>query len=776
MENLIHGLGALGTPAALAYLFGGAIIGLIAGAIPGLSLVVILSVILIFASRLDLTASLCLFLGVQCGGFYSASISAILFNTPAHPEAFPITFDGHPMARAGHPGRALGLSAASTCIGGFIGCGVLIGFLQVINYLPSVFLAPEYVGLVILSMLLVGTLGSDSVGKTIVSAGAGIALSSVGPSAITGVFRYTFGAVGLESGISIVALALGMFAIPQMMMLFGTGTATTRQDMTGQEIEEINPADIPRSGYMRELLAGVVETFGQWKMLLQGGIVGGVTGIVPGIGGFTGNIMAYGIARQTSRNRRNFGTGAPEGIVAPEASSLAKEAGHVIPIVGLGIPGGIVGALFIGLFSIKGINVGYGFQEANPGVTGEIVWIIALSGLIGTVIGVLVGPQIARAATLPGPFLVPFIFAISVSGIFLTDQLFFSVVELLVFAVVGMTFRRLRYPLGPLVLGLVLGPVFEQNVEHMRSLYPGLSFVGQRPIADVIFALAILVLAAKWFELRRAGRERRQELRDQLAAAGDQDEARRRALEEYELKQAPYPLLALVADALLLAAAVFLIVYGLLEYSTATSTLPVVGAFCVAVPCLLFLPRDVRRYVRYRRTRGQGGPAGTAAGGGPLDEEGLVVPRDDTPIGTVPADVLQRGRARALIRTGIRAWSPATDVASPEVASTEEAAAAAAGTQPRRKMAPEKSWKQGGQYRREVLSLLWLVALVALSWLFGFAAGAAVFMFGYCALSLRSYFKSLLWQGIFTVLATAAIWLVTYEMFSLTAVLYAPVL
>lgn len=115
-------------------------------------------------------------------------------------------------------------------------------------------------------------------------------------------------------------------------------------------------------------------------------------------------------------------------------------------------------------------------------------------------------------------------------------------------------------------------------------------------------------------------------------------------------------------------------------------------------------------------------------------------------------------------------------MASPEVASTEEAAAAAAGTQPRRKMAPEKSWKQGGQYRREVLSLLWLVALVALSWLFGFAAGAAVFMFGYCALSLRSYFKSLLWQGIFTVLATAAIWVVTYEMFSLTAVLYAPVL
>jgi putative tricarboxylic transport membrane protein len=769
MENLIQGLSSLGTPSSLAYLFAGAVIGLVAGAIPGLSLVVILSIILIFAEHIDLTGSLCLFLGAQCGGFYSASISAILFNTPAHPEAFPITFDGHPMARNGHPGRALGLSAASTCIGGFIGCGVLIGFLQIINYLPSVFLAPEYVGLVVLSMLLVGTLGSDSVGKTIVASGAGIALSSVGPSAITGVFRYTFGAVGLESGVSIVALALGMFAIPQMMMLFGTGTATTRQDMTGQEIEEINVADIPRSGYRKELLGGVAETFRQWRMVLQGGLVGGVTGIIPGIGGFTGNIMAYGIARQTSRNRRNFGTGAPEGIVAPEASSLAKEAGHVIPIVGLGIPGGIVGALFIGLFSIKGVNVGYGFQQANPGVTGTIVWVIALSGLIGTIIGVLIGPQIAKAATLPGPFLVPFIFAICISGIFLTDQLFFSVVEILVFAVAGMTFRRLRYPLGPLVLGLVLGPVFEQNVEHMRTLWPGLSFVGQRPIADVIFVLAFLTLAAKWFELRRAGKERKKELQGHLVAAGESADERRHAFEEYELKRAPYPLLSVVNDVALLAISLFLIIYGMLEYSAATRTLPVVGAFCVAVPSILFLPRDVLRYVRYRRLRSrEGGVAEETAKSGLLPEEDLLAAdmTEDTPAVTGGADVLQRRRARSLMRLRLPA--------STQYSSSEEAAAAA-GSKPRRMMAPEKSWQRGGQYRREVLSFAWLCALVGFSYLFGFAAGAAVFMFGYCAISLRSYFKTLHWQAVFTVAATAGVWLLTTEMFNLTAVLFTPV-
>ena len=749
MQNLIHGLGALGTGEAIAYLFGGALLGMIIGIIPGLSVVVILSLILIFTYHIDLTGALCLFIGAQCGGFYSASVSAILLNTPAHPEALPITFDGYPMARQGNPGRALGLSAASTCVGGFIGCGVLIAFLQVIDDFPDVFHPPEYLALVVLALLLAGTLGTDSVGKAIVAAGAGILISSVGPSAITGTFRYTFGAIGLEAGVSVVALALGMFAIPQMVMVYGTGTATARQDMSGRELGSVDPVEISK-GYTKELLKGVLEAFRHWPMLLQSGIVGGVTGIIPGIGGFTGNFMAYGIARQTSRNRHRYGTGIPEGIIAPEGSSLSKEAGHVIPIIGLGIPGGVAGALFIGLFSIKSINVGYGFQQAHPNVTGEIVWIIALSGLIGTLAGVLIGPQIARVTRIPGPLIVPFIFAICISGVFLTDSLFFSVIEILVFAIIGLAFRRLGYPLGSLIIGLVLGSTFETNIYLTKNIYPGISFVAHRPLADVIFLLAFLVLLSKWNEHRRDIRERNAKSAAEIESCSD-ELSRLETRRQQQLLLAPYPLLALLMDVFLLCVATFFIVYAAVNYGGATSLFPVVGAICVGLPALCFLPNDVRRYLLYRDMR-RSAMADPEHGGIPgFGEAASAGIPGSSEINSMELSTASLSKGVDLVR---KQTTSLTLVPESKV----------------------RSWGPNGQYRRELFALVWLFGLVVLCWLCGFVIGTALFMATYGMLATRRYLRTIQQRVLFAAISTFAIWLVTYEMFHLTGLDFTPML
>ncbi len=234
---------------------------------------------------------------------------------------------------------------------------------------------------------------------------------------ITGYERFTYGLLSLQGEISIIALALGAVVLPQMMMVFGTGTATAWQDMTGKDLHDPQEAEMDHPQFFRQLWHGVMEIFVHWKILLQSGIVGGITGMIPGIGGFTGNFMAYGIARQTSRNGHLFGTGHPEGIIAPEGSSLAKEAGHIVPLIGLGIPGGITGALFLGLLSINGIKPGYGFMNANPTLAEQMVWIIALSGLIGTLMGVVIGPRIALATKIPGPIVAPFVFLVSVAGV-----------------------------------------------------------------------------------------------------------------------------------------------------------------------------------------------------------------------------------------------------------------------------------------------------------------------------------------------------------------------
>ena len=340
MNEILAGLSGLFDWTNLLWLVGGALIGVIVGVIPGLSTVLILSVLLVFTDHISLTATLALFLGAQCGSFYSASITAILLNTPAHPEAFPITYDGYPMARKGEPGRALGLSAGSTAFGGIVGCLIVVLALPLIDVLPTVFHPPEFVALVTLAMLMIGTIGADSVPKAVVSAGIGFVLASIGPSLITGTTRFTFGSLDLYVGISLVAAALGLFAIPQMVMVFGTGTATARQDMSGEYLGDQEAVEIPAKGYYRQFFRGVAENFTHWGVMLQSGVVGAISGMVPGIGGFTGNMLAYGVAKQTARKSRRdlYGTGIPEGIIAPEGSSLSKEAGHILPIIGLGIP------------------------------------------------------------------------------------------------------------------------------------------------------------------------------------------------------------------------------------------------------------------------------------------------------------------------------------------------------------------------------------------------------------------------------------------------------
>ena len=734
MQNLIHGLGLLGSPAAIAYVFVGALIGMFVGVIPGLSTAVILSIILVFVGHLDLTATLCLFLGAHCGSFYSASVSAILLNTPPHPEAFPITFDGYPMARKGQPGRALGLSACSTFIGGLIGCAILIGFLQFINDFPGIFHPPEYVALVTLAMMLVGTLGTNSVLKAIISAGAGLLLASIG-SSVNPTYRYTFGSIGLESGISIVALALGVFAIPQMVMVFGTGATSARQDMTGQEIEASAPVDVSR-GYGRELVGGVIETFRHWGVLIQSGVVGGLTGIIPGIGGFTGNILAYGVAKQTSKKREQYGTGIAEGIIAPEGSSLAKEAGHMIPIIGLGIPGGVAGALFLAALQSKGVKVGYGFQSAYPNVTGEIVWIIALSGLIGTVAGVLIGPQIAKVTRVPGPLILPVIFALCISGAFVANVQFFPVVEVLVFGLFGLALRRLRYPLGSFILGLVLGSTFEVNIYLTRNIYPGLTFLSKRPLADGIFALALVALIAKAVELHKGSQKSKADLAKEISLASSES-MRARAIHEQRLRLAPYPLLAPIMSTFLLGVSLFALIYGGMHYDFATFLMPGIAGSCVALPLLFLLPRDILRYSLYRKD--------SVKIRMNLNQSEHQVP----------------GYGRAALGNG-RFMPSSPDLIDPNPDG-------AVSTDIR-----EKSWGPHGQYRRELIAIAWLFGLVGLCWSVGFPIGSAVFAAAYGLTCTSRYFRKFHFRLLYSSLVCFVIWLITYEMFHLTHVVFLP--
>lgn len=751
LQNLLHGLNVLAGFSALGYLFGGALLGMIIGVIPGLGGAVVLSILIAFVYKIDITGTLCLFLGTYAGSYYSASVTSILLNTPAHPEAFAVTFDGFPMAQKGQAGRALGISAASTCIGGIIGCAMLVGLIQVMNSLPNLFHPPEYLALVTIAMLLIGTMGTDSVYKAIASMGIGFMVSSVGASVITGTFRYTFGAVGLYNGVSLVALALGLFAIPQMIMVFGTGTMVARQDMTGRAVGDAQAVELdPRFG--RQILRGVAETFRYRTALIRAAVVGCLAGIVPGMGGFAANFLSYGIAEHLGRRRKlAFHTGIPEGIIAPEGASLAKEVGSMVPILALGIPGSVGGALFLGALSIKGIETGYGFTKTYPTIPYEIVWILALGGLIGTAAGVLLGGQLAKVTRVPGQMLVPFIFAFAVIGPFVADVSFSDEYELIAFAVIGLILRRMRFSLASFVLGLVLGPTFETNVYLTHNVYPGFSFLAHRPLADGLFVVAIIILVIKVRQVR----SQRHETREALAVATDGREATGPAMSESDAATT-YPLLGLLTTTALLLLSVFWIVYGRANYTFATAIFPVIAGVLVAVPMLLSLPSDIRAYAMHRQAKTR-------------QQRASAVPAAD-----LAAVAIETRSGRPMPGSLADPGSPLTEHAdpaspgldAPELKPPDPAVGSSA--------VRENTWGRNGQYTRELFAVLWLLGLIAICYLIGFQWGIPIFVGAYGLFATRRVLKTWRNCGIFAILSTAVMWAVTYELISLTSLIFTP--
>ncbi|GAA5196168.1 hypothetical protein GCM10023322_64490 [Rugosimonospora acidiphila] len=757
LHNLVHGLTALNSGSAIAYLVLGSVLGVFIGVIPGLGGSVVLSIVLSLAYHIDLTGTLCLFLGAHAGSYFSASVTSILLNTPAHPEAFAVTFDGFPMARNGRPGRALGISAASTMVGGVIGCLVLIGFVQIIDRLPNLFHPPEYVALVLLAVILVGTLGSNSVAKPLISAGLGIMVASVGPSLITGTYRYTFNQVGLYGGISLVAVALGAFAIPQMAMVFGTATTTSKQDMTGKDVGPAQQIELGGS-FGRQVLGGIAETFRHKLLLLQSGLVGSLAGIVPGIGGFAANFMSYGIAQQTVRKRKGqWGTGLAEGIIAPEGSSLAKEAGSLVPIIGLGIPGSVGGSLFIAALTIKGIKTGYGFSTSYPSLPYEMVWILALSGILGTIIGVIIAPILARVTKVPGPILVPFILALAVLGPFLASVEYFTVYEVFVFGILGLLLRRLRYSLASFVIGLVLGPTFENNVYLTHNVYSGFSFLTARPAADVIFLIAILVLVVKVVQIRLESRRATATLASTLTHIDDPQ--RRIAVARDQIRRdVRFPLLSVIMTGILIALSVFFVVYGWQQYDLATKLMPIIGGVLVAIPAIIQLPNDIRRYVLWRGARNA--PSGMAEA--PSDapdggSEAAPVPE--------PEPVLVGGR-RGSVLSAVANGPQGTLGAQPALATAVAPGGIAA--------IRENAWGRHGQYTREFMTFVWLFALVAVCFVFGFLWGIPAFCLAYGMTCTRRFIKTLMFRAVFSVLSAAGMWLLTYEALKFAHIVYLP--
>ena len=715
LHNLVDGLTALGTPSAMLLLVVGCLIGVFLGVVPGLGVALVLSVMLSFIYHLGVTPAIALMLATQAGSYFSASITAILLNTPGAPESLPTTFDGYPMAAKGAGGRALGISATATCLGGLVGCAALLGLLQVVGYLPLVFHPPEYVALIVLAVVLTGTLGTESLSKAILSAAFGLMISFVGFDPVTGDSRFTFGQPTLYSGIEVVSLALGVFAISQMVFMYGSNRA-----VTGGGAKALAP------GFQHQVMEGIREALGHWVLIVTSALVGVICGIIPGIGGFTANFLSYGIAKQTSRQGKKFGTGIAQGIIAPEGSSLSKEAGSLVPAIGLGLPSGTGMVLFIAALAILGLSPGPGFAAAHPELPYTMLWTVAIGGVLGTVVGLVAAPLLARVTRVRGPLLLPFILGISVVGAYAVNVSMTNVVELIVFAFIGVILRRLDYSLAALTVGLVLGSQFEDNVFLTHQIFGWK--VWNRPLTDILFALVIVALVAQGIQHRRRNRSR-----SELAAvAASHGQAVPSAVQGF-------PVLEFCVSVGLLALSIFYILVAR-TYSSTDRLLPLIVGAVALVAAVVQTATTGRAFLVYRRQR-------VASPGGEADMQTAGA------VGTVPVTGPSDGDGTQPETAILVKSAAATAVGSTPAEEPDELDAGTADL-------PARSRPN---YRRELIALGWIVVMAFSVELFGFIYGVPLIVLLYGLLG--SGCSTLRSRLAFTVGSTAVMGAATWAIF-----------
>lgn len=484
---------ALMEPRTLLLLVVGMLAGTLIGVLPGLGGAVLLSMLLPFLYNMKVVPALALLLGAHASIYFSGSITSILVNTPGTAESAATTFDGYAMTRKGLAARALGISATATTLGGWLGVIALVALIPVMLNLVTLFHPPDYVMLAVLAVVLISSVRSGSVTKGLLSGGLGFMLAFIGYDPITGVRRFTFGLLGLYNGLNIVAVALGLFALGEMYYLYGLNRAMT---------QEVSLDLSHRPG--ATVMDGVRDVLGRMGLVIRSAVVGVVIGIIPGIGGVAANFISYGQAMQTSKHPERFGTGVPEGVIAPEASSLSKEAGSLIPTVSLGIPGSTGMAILLSGFLILGISPGPTMLTKHLPEVFSMAWILAITSLLASVLGLALAPWLAQITRVPGPAIVPFILVLSALGVYAATGNPLQVAAMVGIGVVGLVMKRYDYSLAGAIVGFLLGGIVERNLWLTEQIY-GWRFI-ERPLTDLLILVTIAVLVVPLIRRRRAAR------------------------------------------------------------------------------------------------------------------------------------------------------------------------------------------------------------------------------------------------------------------------------
>jgi putative tricarboxylic transport membrane protein len=465
------------------------LLGLWIGVIPGLGPVMAMAILFPFTFSMQPLPGLLMLASIHVAGTYSGSVSAITINVPGDPASAATTFDGYALARQGKARVAMGLSVTASFIGAIAGSLALIAAAQPLASVALRFGPAEGFALAMLGLCVVAAASAGSTGKALLMGCVGLAVGFVGTDQVIGYPRFTFGIVELESKIDFVPVLIGLFAISELMhlMLHG-GMISESGELSGR------------------LLDGVRETFRYPVALLRGIFIGIFSGLIPGVGAVTANLLAYTVEKRLARDPSRFGQGAPEGVIAPEASNNACVHAALIPTLTLGIPGSGGTALVLVAVTIHGLRPGPMLFSGESDLVYGFFAGLLIGAVLFTLFGILFARWLAVITLAPTPLLVPCLLVVSLIGAYAYKQSFLDVIYALVFGIVGFMARRYRFPIVGLVMGLVLGNMAEMSFQQALQISDGSYWIFvTEPISAAIFIVCVLLLIGSgvWDLLRR---------------------------------------------------------------------------------------------------------------------------------------------------------------------------------------------------------------------------------------------------------------------------------
>jgi putative tricarboxylic transport membrane protein len=466
-------------PTRLLIMTAGVFLGLSLGVIPGLGGVVGLAILIPFTYHLDTFSAFALLLGMASVTTISDLIPAVLFGVPGTVGAAASILDGHPMARRGEAARAFGAGYGASLIGGIFGALLLALAIPVLRPVVLYLASPELLSFCIFGLSMVAVLSGKAPLKGLTAAGLGLMLAMIGGDAQTGTLRWTFGSLYLWDKLPLVPFTLGIFAIPELVDMAAARTSIARTEEGGR---------FDLSGQWQ----GWHDALKNWWLVLRCSALGAFLGAVPGLGAAVIDWIAYGHAVRTEKNTEDFGRGDVRGVIAAIASDNAKEGGHLVPTIAFGVPAGASMALLLSAFLIHGLVPGPEMLTKHLDVTYSIIWTLTLSHVIGAVICIAASGLFARLATVRAALLVPLVLMVIFLGAFEGSQAWGDLYSLVLFGALGWIMKHLGWPRPPLILGFVLGGIFERYFFISTQIY-GAAWA-LRPLVLVVFAAALWVV------------------------------------------------------------------------------------------------------------------------------------------------------------------------------------------------------------------------------------------------------------------------------------------